>query len=63
MKASPPCPPSSRLLNLVKLGIQHEQALKPNSSMIDEEVTDGNIKKISIQSEIENDSSGKLDLF
>lgn len=61
VQASPPCPPSSRLLNLVKLGIQHEQALKPNSSMIDEEVTDGNIKKISIQSEIENDSSAGLD--
>jgi hypothetical protein len=28
MKAIPPCPPSNRLLNLIKYGIEFEQNLK-----------------------------------
>lgn len=64
VQASPPCPPSSRLLNLVKLGIQTELGNKPITNLTEEEKkVDGSLKKpsMNIQGEIENDSNTGLD--
>lgn len=62
VQASPPCPPSSRLLNLIKLGIQTENGSKSNQSE-SEEQTDSSFKKtnLSFQNESENDPTAGLD--
>ncbi len=58
-KASPPCPPSNRLLYLVKLGIQQELLNSTNSE--NEQSSENGFKKSSqpsLNNEIEIDSTG-----
>lgn len=57
LQASPPCPPSSRLLNLVKLGIQTELGNKLSE---EESQADDSFKKSHLN-EVETDSSAGLD--
>ena len=61
IKASPPCPPSSRLLNLVKLGIQQELLNNPTAVSNDEEnsAQESSLKKASLpNNDIEIDVVG-----
>jgi len=64
VQASPPCPPSSRLLNLVKLGIQQELLNNPTAVSNDEEnsAQESSIKKASLpNNDIEIDVVAGLD--
>jgi hypothetical protein len=65
MKASPPCPPSSRLLNLVKLGMQHENQNNTSTNLQndDDQLNESSSKKLNFQNDIEIDVIGKVFFF
>lgn len=72
MKANPPCPPSNRLLNLVKLGVQQEQTLSSQSQTISQEKSSNDdestvpldtVKKINPINDFEMDINGQIEFF